>query len=129
MVIYISRYICDYCGNPISRYGTKSKKAKYHFCDNKCRIAYQTENYESYNGKVYKKEHKYRCIYCGEIHYGKTMARKMCDNCLEVKRRHYMEKDTGITIKELCKRLVKNNSKISDKANKILNYLNKQAIR
>lgn len=61
------------------------------------------------------------------MHYGKTMAKRMCDDCSEVKRRHYLERETSF--KELCKRLVENNSNLSDKANKILNYLNKQAIR
>jgi len=31
------RYKCDNCGKWVTRFGTRSAKAKFHFCDNECK--------------------------------------------------------------------------------------------
>lgn len=82
-MIIIPRYYCDYCGNPVTRYGKPAKKAKRHFCNRDCFV-----NWMKKNGPINKRHWEYNknptCIICHKKFRAKTLSSKYCPLCKQI---------------------------------------------
>lgn len=121
----MAKYYCDYCGNPVTRYGKRAESYRYHFCDRDCFDAWMRKN-GPINHPDWKQDKLPICTICKTKFKAKTFTAKYCPTCKKISYayRDYLKRNPTKKLNDYLTYLESKNSK-TETVKKIRQNLNK----